>query len=81
MKKQVGPNEVSKESRFRVIGGQTASFNIGDVIKPVKVISGIWQIGHTYRESLPFVHVEGNRYICESRLTPGKILAEIELIK
>lgn len=71
---------INKESRFRVIGGETASFNIGDVIRPVKFINDKWMIGHNYRQSLPFNQSEDGTFECVSDLS-GKLLARIEQIK
>lgn len=80
-KKCIGAGEVNKEVRFRVIDGQTSCMNIGDVIRPIKLIGGKWQIGHSYRESLPFVWVEGGKIAeCVSTLT-GNLMAKIERIK
>lgn len=79
--KHIGTGEIDKEWRFRVIGGQTSCMNTGDVIRPIKLIGGKWQIGHSYRESLPFVWVEDGKIAeCVSTLT-GNLMAKIERIK
>lgn len=71
---------INKESRFRVIGGETASFNIGDVIRPVKFINEKWMIGHNYRQALPFNKLDDGTYECVSDVS-GKLLAKLERIK
>lgn len=70
---------ISKEQKFRVIGGETAMFNIGDVVKPVKFINNKWMIGHTYRESLPFNECHDGTLECVSDIS-GKLLAKLERI-
>lgn len=79
-KKYLGVGDVEKGWRYKVIGGETSCMKVGDIVKPIKIVGGKWQIGHSYRESLPFVYVDKVTAECVSSLN-GKLLARIERIK
>lgn len=79
-KKYLGVGDVEKDWRYKVIDGETSCMKVGDIVKPIKVIGGKWQIGHNYRQSLPFVYVDKVTAECVSRLN-GKLMARIERIK
>lgn len=79
-KKYLGVGDVEKDWRYKVIGGETSCMKVGDIVKPIKILGGKWQIGHNYRESLPFVYVDKVTAECVSSLS-GELLARIERIK
>lgn len=79
-KRYLGAGDVQKEWRYKVIDGETSCMKVGDIIKPIKVVGGKWQIGHNYRQSLPFERIDSVTAECVSSLT-GKLMARIERIK